>query len=66
MARYKRYKYDQLVMIPILLQQQLESGTLEHTIHELVEHHIDLSIFEARYQNDCTGVKAIDPKILLR
>jgi transposase len=66
MARYKPYKYDQMVMIPVSLPQQLEPGTLEHTIHELVEQHIDMSVFEARYQNDRTGAKAIDPRVLLK
>ena len=66
MARYKPYKYDQMVMVPISLQHQLEPGTLEYTIHELVEHHIDLSVFEGRYQNDNTGAKAIHPKLLLK
>ena len=66
MARYKPYKYDQMVMIPVSLQQQLEPGTLGHTVHELVEQHIDMSVFEARYQNDRTGAKAIDPRVLLK
>jgi transposase len=66
MARYKPYKYDQMVMIPISFQDQLEPGTLEYTINELVEHHIDPSVFEARYQNDSTGAKAIHPKLLLK
>ena len=46
MARYKPCQYDQMVMVPILFQDQLEPGTLEYTIHELVEHHLDLSVFE--------------------
>src|SRR6266498_4125346 len=66
MARYKPYQYDQMVMIPISLQDQLEPGTLECTINELVEHHIDLSVFEAHYQNDNTGARAIHPKLLLK
>lgn len=66
MARYKPYSHDQVVMIPVSLKDQLELGTLEGTIHELVEEHIDMSIFEARYQNDQTGAKAIDPKVLLK
>jgi transposase len=66
MARYKPYKYDQMVMVPISFQHQLEPGTLEHTINELVEHHIDLSVFEAHYQNDNTGARAIHPKLLLK
>ena len=66
MARYKSYKYDQMVMVPISFQHQLEPGTLEYTLHELVEHHIDLSVFEAHYQNDNTGARAIHPKLLLK
>jgi transposase len=66
MARYKAYNYDQLVMIPISLEDQLEPGTLEYTINELVEKNIDLSVFEGRYQNDDTGATAINPKVLLK
>jgi len=66
MARYKPYKYDQMIMIPVSLQHQLEPGTLEYTLHELVEHPIDLSVFEARYQNDSSGARAINPKLLLK
>jgi len=66
MARYKSYKYNQMVMVPISFQNQLEPGTFEHTLNELVEHHIDLSVFEGRYQNDNTGARAIHPKLLLK
>lgn len=66
MARYKPYQYDQMVMVPILFQAQLEPDTLENTIHELVEHHLDLSVFEGRYRNDHTGARAIHPKLLLK
>jgi transposase len=66
MARYKPYKYNQMVMVPISFQDQLEPGTLEYTIHELVEHHVDLSVFNSRYQNDNTGARAINPKLLLK
>jgi transposase len=66
MAKFKPYNYDQLVMLPISLQDQLEPGTLEYTINILVEKHIDLSVFEGRYQNDKTGAKAFNPKVLLK
>lgn len=66
MPRYKPYPQDQIIMVPVSLQEQLEPGTLEYTIHELVEEHIDLSIFQARYQNDHAGAKAINPKVLLK
>ena len=66
MPRYKAYNYDQLVMLPISLENQLVPGTLEHTINELVEKHIDLSVFEGRYKNNDTGATALNPKILLK
>jgi transposase len=66
MPRYKAYDYDQLVMLPISLEHQLEPGTLEYTLNELVENKLDLSVFEERYQNDDTGATAINPKILLK
>lgn len=66
MPRYKTYDYDQLVMIPLSLENQLEPGTLEYTIHELVENKLELSLFEGRYQNNETGATAINPKVLLK
>ncbi len=66
MAKFKPCNEDQLVMLPISLQDQLVPGTLEHTISQLVEKHIDLSVFDARYNNDETGATAIHPKILLK
>jgi transposase len=66
MAKFKPCNEDQLVMLPISLQDQLVLGTLEHTISQLVDKHIDLSVFEGRYNNDETGATAIHPKILLK
>lgn len=66
MAKFKPYNYDQLVMLPISLQDQLEPGTLEYTINALVEKHLDLSVFEERYRNDETGATAFHPKVLLK
>ena len=66
MAKYKPSNEHQMVMLPISLQDQLVPGTLEHTINRLVDENIDLSIFDARYNNDETGATAIHPKILLK
>lgn len=66
MAKYKRYDYSQRVLIPVSLEDQLMSGTLEFAIHTLVESRLDLSIFDNRYNNDETGRWAYDPKILLK
>ena len=66
MAKYKPSNENQMVMLPISLQDQLVPGTLEHTINRLVDENIDLSVFNERYKNDLTGATAIHPKILLK
>ena len=66
MARYKHYDYNQLMMVPVSLGEQLMPGTLEYAIHHVVEERLDLSIFDDRYRNDETGRKAIDPKVLIK
>jgi transposase len=66
MAKYKPSNENQMVMLPISLQDQLVPGTLEHTINRLVDENINLSVFDDRYKNDETGAAAIHPKILLK
>jgi len=66
MARYKKYNYAQMVMLPVSLENQLMEGTLEHAIHDIVESKIDTSIFEDKYNNNENGSPAYDPKILLK
>ena len=66
MAKFKPYNPDQEIMLPVSLQNQIVPGSLEHTINELVENHIDLSLFDRRYKNDTTGAHAINPKILFK
>ena len=66
MASYKHYDYEQLIMAPISLEEQLIPGTLEYAIHYIVEERLDMSIFDARYSNDDTGRKAINPKLLIK
>ena len=66
MAKYKTYDYSQSLLIPVFLQEQLMPGTLEFAIHTLVEERMDMSVFDGKYQNDETGRRAYDPKILLQ
>jgi len=66
MAKYKPYDYSQMMMIPVSLAEQLEPGTLEHTIHYVVEERLDLSGFDEEYRNDETGRRAYDPRVLLK
>ena len=66
MAKYKACNYDQLVMVPVNLEDQLVPGTLEHTIHYVVEQRMDLSCFDEEYHNEETGRAAYNPRVLLK
>ena len=66
MAKFRRYDYSQKVLIPVSLEAQLVPGTLEFAIHTLIDTRVDLSVFDSKYNNDQTGRRAYDPKILLK
>ena len=66
MARYKPYDLNQLKMIPFLYADQIVEGSFEYALNEIVEEHLDLSVFEQRYRNHDTGRLAYDPKVLLK
>jgi len=66
MAKYKSYNYSQTVMLPVSLEDQLMTGTIELAIHTLVEERMNVSRFDERYRNDETGCKAYNPKVLLK
>jgi hypothetical protein len=46
MARYRDYSYEQTLMLPVSLAQQVQPNTLEYTINDMVDHEIDLSVLE--------------------
>lgn len=64
MARYKEYDYKQTKLIPVAFSEQILPGTFEYTLSYLIDHEVDLSVFEARYRNDETGGPAYDPAVL--
>ena len=66
MARYKPRDYSQTQLVPVSLSDQLVPGTLEHTIHYVVEERLDLSAFDAEFNNEETGRRAYDPRVLLK
>jgi len=66
MPNYKPYDYNQLMLVPVSLEDQLTPGTLEYAIHRLIEERIDTSMFDEKYHNDETGRTAYDPKVLLK
>jgi len=66
MPRFKDYNYSQHIMLTINLEEQLQPGTFEWTIHHLINDKIDLSVFYDDYHNDVTGRPAYDPALLLK
>ena len=54
MARYKERSQDN-ILVPINFSQQLLPGTFEFTMNEIVDHQIDLSVFDQFYDNDEAG-----------
>jgi transposase len=66
MAKYKRYDLTQSMLISVFFEEQLIPGTLEFAIHTLVETRMDMSTFDGNYQNDETGRRAYNPKVLLK
>ena len=66
MARYKPYDVKQVTLVPVSFQEQILPGSFEYALNEIVDEHIDMTPFEARYHNDETGCLAYDPAILLK
>jgi transposase len=66
MARYKPYNLKQDKMIPLSYADQIVPGSFEYALNEIVEEHLELTVFEQRYRNDETGRLAYDPKVLLK
>ena len=66
MARYKGYNYDQAKFLPISFSRQILPGTFEYTLSHIVDHELNLSAFDARFNNDETGAPAYAPAILLK
>ncbi len=65
MPRYKPYSYEQTRFIPVDLKNQLQPGTFEFALNQIIDE-MDLSIFDQRFHNDETGAPAYDPAILLK
>ena len=51
MARYKPIDTSPR-FLAVDLQRQLLPGTFEHALNQLIDHELDLSSFDARFNND--------------
>jgi transposase len=65
MARYKHIDTSPR-FIAVGLQKQLLPGTFEHALNHLLDGVLDLSSFDARFNNDLTGAPAYPPAMLLK
>ena len=65
MARYK-YIDTNPRFLAVDLAKQLLPGTIEHAVHHLFEHELDLTAFDARFRNDLTGATAYPPTMLFQ
>jgi hypothetical protein len=65
MARYKPVDPHLSKLLPVRFSEQILPGTFEYALNWLVDHEIDLSVFDARYRNDETGASAYHPGVLL-
>jgi transposase len=66
MARFKETNKRQGQFIPVIFDEQILPGTIEQAICDIIDHHLDLSVFDSRYKNDATGAPAVPPAILLK
>ena len=66
MARFKETNKRQGQFIPVIFEEQILPGTIEHAICDIIDNHIDTSGFNIKYNNDITGAPAYPPKILLK
>ena len=65
-ARYIPCERRDTILVDVSLSKQLQVGTFEHAVDFLLDHRIDLSIFDARYKNDHCGRPAWHPRLLLK
>lgn len=66
MPRYKPVHYDQTKLVPVAFSQQIFPGTFEHTLNQIVDHELDLAMFDRHYRNDARGAPAWHPAVMLK
>ena len=65
MPNYKTIDTGPL-LLPVDLARQLLPGSFEFAVDWIVDHHLDLAAFDARYCNDAAGAPAYPPAMLLK
>lgn len=52
--------------LPVVLSEQIQSGTFEFGLDHLVDHELNLAALDARLNNDETGASAYNPRVMLK
>ena len=65
MARYKPQDHNSL-LLPVVLSEQIISGSFAFALNYLVDHELDLSALDAQFKNDEVGASAHDPRVMLK
>ena len=65
MARYKPVERGGM-LIAVMLHEQIQPGSFEFALDHLVDHELDLSALDARFNNDEVGASAYDPRVMLK
>src|SRR5437868_11644864 len=65
MARYKPQDRNAL-LLPVVLSEQIVPGSFAFALDHLVDHELDLSALDARFNNDEVGASAYDPRVMLK
>ncbi len=66
MAKYIPYDDDETRLITINFKAQLQRGSFEYALNNLLENQLDLIDFNSLYKNDQDSPPAYNPAILLK
>jgi transposase len=65
MPRYKLIDRGPM-LLPVVLEEQIQPGTFEFALDRLVDTELDLSALDAKFNNDEVGASAYDPRLMLK
>jgi transposase len=65
MARYKPQERH-AVLVAVVLSEQIEPGSFAFALDHLVDHELDFSALDAKFNNDEVGASAYDPRVMFK
>jgi transposase len=65
MPRYKPVDRGPM-LVPLVLEEQIQPGTFEFALDRLVDNELDLSELDKKFKNDKEGASAYDPRVMLK